>query len=109
MEWTRQEITLLEEAVSKRYQEFRKEKKTDRKNLSELWNRHILQIGVTGIRPKKKSVLSERITVVDLIDVINFRNAEVTDALCIRNPDREGQCLLLSRDIAGKIIMLGMP
>jgi len=109
MEWTRQEITLLEEAVFKRYEEFRKEKRTDRKNLSELWNRHIQQIGVTGVRPKKKSKLSDQITVVDIIDVINFRNSEVSDALCIRNPDRVGQHLLLSRDIAGKILMLGMP
>lgn len=108
MEWTRQDIKILEEAVLKRYDQFRKENKTDRKNLSELWNRHILQIGVTGIRPKKK-VKFVSMTAHDIVDVINFRNSEVSDALCISNPDRPEQFLLLSRDVASKIVMLGMP
>lgn len=108
MEWTRQTIELLEEAVSKRYQEFLKDRRTDRKNLSELWNRHILQIGVTGVRPKKKAKFAA-MTAHDIVDVINFRNSEVSDALCIRNPDRPEQFLLVSRDVASKIVMLGMP
>ena len=123
MEWTRQDIKILEEAVFNRYDAFLEEHRTDRKNLSELWNRHILQIGVTGIRPKKKGkgkIVSKvmiapppceyvAFTAHDIVDVINFRNSEVSDALCIRNPDRTEQFLLLSRDVASKIVMLGMP
>jgi len=109
MEWNKDDIKVLEEAVFSRHAAFRGENKTDRKNLSELWNRHVRQIGVTGVRPPKNRKKSVGITVHDLVDIINFRNSEVSDALCVRNPDRPDQYLLIPRDIASKILMLGMP
>lgn len=107
MEWTGQELQRLQDKVSKRYDEFRKENwNTDRKNLSELWNRHIKQVGITGIRPppNQKSVGFK-----EILDVINFRNEEVSDALCILNPDRVQQFLLVPRETAEKILVVGMP
>lgn len=110
MEWTRQEITLLEEAVSKRYQEFRKEKKTDRKNLSELWNRHIKKFGISVVRPiPRRQNGREILNVQDFVDAINLRNPEVSDALCVRNPDRAGQYLFIPREKAATILAIGLP
>jgi len=109
MEWTVQELQVLQDAVFKRYREFRVEKSTDPKNLSELWNRHVIQVGITGIRPKGKSPRHKLLAASDIIEVINFRNSEVSDALCIMNPDRPGQFLLVPREKASVIVMLGMP
>ena len=105
MEWTSQEIRLLQDSIYKRYQEFRKENRTDPKNLSELWNKHILQIRITGIRTRAKKAMM----VSDLVEVINFRNKDVSDALCVMNPDRPDQFLLVPRETAQTILVVGMP
>jgi hypothetical protein len=106
MNWnTKEEVDLLERAVAARHAKFYSELRTDRKNLSEIWNRHIKEIGISLIRHSRDKVL----TIHDIIGLINFRNPDVSDALCIRNPDRTGQFLLVPRDIASKIMMLGMP
>ena len=105
MEWNKEDIAILERAVGERFSRFVAERRTDRKNLSELWNLHIKQVGITLFRHPKDKVLTTH----DVIGLINFRNPEVCDSLCIKNPDRVGQYLLLSREIASKILMLGMP
>ena len=108
MEWTREDIVRLEKTIMERWFRFKKEKGTDRKNLSELWNLHVKNYGITGLRTKKRGK-HESTTDKDLIDAINFRNAMVADALCVRNPDRPEQYLFIPRDTATKILMLGMP
>ena len=105
MEWNKENIRLLERAVAERHLSIEAERRTDRKNLSEIWNRHVAEIGISLIRQKRDRVLSVR----DIIDIINSRNPEVSDALCISNPDRHGQFLLVPRETAEKILALGMP
>lgn len=111
MNWNKESILHLEKVIAERWVRFQKEHKTDRKNLSELWNRHIGVIGVIGLRPKSKAKkkIEDRIGRDDLIEAINFRNHEVADALCVRNPDRFDQYLFVPRETASKIIALGMP
>jgi hypothetical protein len=45
---------------------------------------------------------------VNLIDMVNFRNGDISDALVIDNPDRPGQYILVQRDMAERIFVLGM-
>lgn len=113
MEWNLQSIHVLEVAIKDRWALMVKELKTDRKNMSEIWNRHLASFGITLLRPKTAALPSNmsRITwqVQALKDAINFRNDDVSDALCVSNPDRPGQFMFVPRDMAEKIIFLGMP
>lgn len=107
MHWDEQNISLLGDAVRERHRIFVLERKTDRRNLSELWNNHLRSIGITLMRSKKKGIafVGSR----DLIDIINFKNEQVSNSVCIENPDRPGQFIFIPRDIASKILVLGMP
>lgn len=105
MEWDKKTISALELSVSERHRKMSAERRTDRKNMSEIWNRHVSEIGISLVRQRGDRMLS----VQDIVDVINNRNPEVSDALCIANPDRRGQYLLVPRDMAEKILALGMP
>jgi hypothetical protein len=110
MEWTKEDIVRLEKTIAERWIRFKQENETDRKNLSELWNLHIKNYGITGLRAKRPTKGGrESVADKDLIDTINFRNSLVADALCVRNPDRPGQYLFIPRETASKILMLGMP
>ena len=66
---------------------------------------HLKELGITGVRPKGKRPLF----VNDIVNLINFRNDEVSGSVCVRNPDRTSQFLLVPRDVAEKILVLGMP
>lgn len=99
-------LALLEAAFKVRFEEFAKEHKTDRKNLSELWNRHLKQFKISLIRPRGK----DRIWLAkELIFAINHRNEEVSDSVCVSSPDRLGQFLLVPVQVAEKILVLGVP
>lgn len=109
MDWNKESVLRLEQMLIERWIRFKNEHKTDRKNLSELWNLHIKTISITCLRSKKKGKEDKNPNHNDLIEAINFRNREVADALCVRNPDRLGQYLFVPRETASKIIALGMP
>lgn len=109
MDWNAEDLARLETALSERWIRFKQDNRTDRKNLSELWNFHIGSLGITCMRTKSRSGYEKKLTNKDFMDIINFRNWEVADALCVRNPDRIGQYLFVPRETAGKILMLGMP
>ena len=103
--WDAQSISVLEKTMLDRYIKFKMERLTDPKNLSVLWNFHLKELGITGVRPKGKRPLF----VNDIVNLINFRNDEVSGSVCVRNPDRTSQFLLVPRDVAEKILVLGMP
>ena len=110
MDWDKERIALLESAVSSRWIAFCKELKTDRKNLSELWNFHIKKFGISVVRPiPRRQNGREILNVQDFVDAINLRNPEVSDALCVRNPDRAGQYLFIPREKAATILAIGLP
>lgn len=116
MEWNEATVRNLESLLSERWQSMKDEKKTDRKNLSCHWNRHLKQYDIRVLRfgegksnDARSSYLSASQRLISIINLINFKNEEVAERLCISNPDRPGQFLLVPRDIAAKILVLGMP
>ncbi len=44
----------------------------------------------------------------NLLNLINYNNEMVADSVIIDNPDRLGQYILLKREMAEKILLLGM-
>jgi hypothetical protein len=106
MEWNRENLRLLEKAFLARWFRLKGENRTDRKNLSEIWNRKLRLLGISVLRPKGKA---ESVGVNDFVELLNFRNEQTADILCVSNPDRLGQFLIVPRDMASKILMLGMP
>lgn len=113
MEWNLQSIHVLEVTIKDRWALMVKELNTDRKNMSEIWNRHLASFGITLLRPKTAAFPPNRSRITWQIEAlknaINFRNDDVSDALCVSNPDRPGQFMFVPRDMAEKIIFLGMP
>lgn len=101
-------LQVLESVLKDRWIKFKNDHPTDRKNLSELWNRHLKGIGITGVRTKANKPQSAFV-LNELINIINFRNDEVAGRVIVSNPDRVGQYLLIPSDIAEKILVLGMP
>jgi len=108
MEWDKNALVRLYGLFHERHERMRSERKTDRKNLSALWNSYLSTYGVTLLRSDKKEVLVHGEILRTLMDIINHRNDLVADALVIRNPDRPHQYLIVPRESAQKIIVLGM-
>lgn len=104
--WDKKTIDQLFDLLNLSFLKFRERHKTDRQNLSALWNKHLGDFGISCVRPNnpKGAVV---VTLRDFIALINHRNSDVSDAVCVANPDRQGQFLLVPRDIASKIIVLG--
>lgn len=115
MDWDRNSIIRLSSALSERWSRFSSEKKTDRRNLSELWCKHLLSLGIVVVRPapnakRKLTVKYDAQPLLSrLVDIINNQNAQVADALCVPNPDRPAQLVLVPRELAVKILAIGMP
>lgn len=114
MEWNSDIIEKLNMVFQEKYNSmFNNREMFDRKNRSALWNKYIKNYECRLVRndePGKKNhaVRSQEILSKNLIDLINFKNEEVTKGLIIRNPDRIGQYLLISRDMAERILAIGM-
>jgi hypothetical protein len=104
--WTPEQVEALNRAVLLRYNSMRVSKKTDRRNFSEIWNRHLCTHG--GVVLKGLDENSPNNALRFLLNMINYENDTVSDALVIRNPDRPGQYILLPRDVASRILLLGM-
>lgn len=111
MDWNSETIARLGEAVAARWVRFCTERNTDRRNLSELWTNHLLLLDIVVVRPpaRKKRTAHSELILSRLVEIINNSNKRVSDALCIHNPDRPGQFLLVPRELAAKILAIGMP
>jgi hypothetical protein len=124
MVWDSTAISKLNELVFVRHREFVLEQKTDRKNASALWNKYLKSYDVQLIKgvvksPKRTIQRALRNTSVkydvslpqmlrEIIDLVNYRNEDVSGGLVIPNPDRSGQYILISREIAERILVFGM-
>jgi len=91
------------------------ELKTDRKNLSSHWNLYLKRYEARVLRfgdRKPKEPHSPYVSLSrqfnGIIDLVNFKNDEVSNGLVISNPDRHGQHILISRDMAERILVFGM-
>ena len=111
MEWDKEMIARLETSVRERFLALRKEIKTDRKNMSEIWNKRLRELDIQMLRPKKELRGSSAAVWLsgELIRLVNFDNDRIVGRILVCNPDRIGQYLLVPRDVANKILMLGMP
>jgi hypothetical protein len=112
MEWDKDTIVKLEEAVRDGCISLRRERPTDRKNFSAIWNRKLSDLGITLVIPRKRNKGREtyaHLVLSRVLEIINMENEKVSGSMIVANPDRPGQHLLVPRDIASKILMLGMP
>jgi hypothetical protein len=87
----------------------------DRKNRSAIWNKYIKHYDIKIVRndvPGKSQVSNisraSEIVLSNLIEFVNLKNDSVANSLIIRNPDRYGQWLLIPRDMAERILVIGM-
>lgn len=124
MVWDSTAISKLNELVFARHRKFVLEQKTDRKNASALWNKYLKSYDVQLIKgvvksPKRTIQRALRNTSVkydvslpqmlrEIIYLVNYRNEDVSGGLVIPNPDRSGQYILISREIAERILVFGM-
>jgi hypothetical protein len=110
MEWTQEVVDKLNSVFREKYRSMSIEKKTDRANMSAIWNRYLSLYEAVVLRDREgKCDASTSVrTLGCLIDIINLQNENVAGRLAVRNPDRAGQWILISRDIAERILVFGM-
>lgn len=110
MEWDKKSMLLLGDKLRERYYEMKKEKSTDRKNFSVIWNRYLSSYGVTLLQSPSKSKFKSDIPALlgRIMEIVNYENDLLRDALIIGNPDRAHQYLIVPREVAQKILVLGM-
>ena len=111
MDWNEGSIIELGKIVRARHEQMRVFHKTDRRNFSAIWNRYLGVYGAVVLGIQKKDVVNYASSLVllrNLIGIINYKNELVAGAIMIDNPDRMGQYILMPRDSAEKILVLGM-
>ena len=113
MEFNKENIRKVHDVFFLKHEEIRRERPTDRANLSALWNKYLHGLGVNTLdnrgRKKIHNALSSSYLLNELMDIINYRNEQVSGAIIISNPDRASQYILVSRELAERILVLGMP
>lgn len=110
MEWDQKSIENLSNLFHLKYAEMKRDNKTDRRNFSAVWNRYLSKYGATVVfnfndRDGKCHPIH---TLQRILNLINRNNSAVADALVISNPDRAGQFILVHREMASRIIVLGL-
>lgn len=113
MEWNQDTIGRVRAAFLDKYMSMKQEKRTDRANMSSFWNKYLKGYDIRVIRNhnrqgKTGNQFGTQYVLDNLIHFINFKNSDVADALIIENPDRLGQYMLVPRDKAEMILVLGM-
>ena len=115
MDWNHDTIKRLCGLFEERWGSMKKEKSTDRKNLSCHWNRYLKQYEVRVIRFNDRKSAEDQSPYAamkrqmeGIIDLINHKNEEVSNGIIIPNPDRFGQYILIQRDMAERILVFGM-
>ena len=73
-----------------------------------LKNFNIVQINNVEKGRKPDYHRSRDIVMRRLIECVNFQNETVSNGIILTNPDRVGQLLIVSRDIAERILVFGM-
>lgn len=110
MEWDQKAIENLSSLFQQKYAEMKGAKKTDRRNFSAVWNKYLQGYGATVVFnfSNKDGKCHAIYTLQRILNLINRDNSKVSDALVISNPDRAGQFILVPREMASRIIVLGM-
>ena len=113
MEWNQDTISRVRAAFLDKYMSMKQEDRTDRANMSAIWNKYLKGYDIRVVRNhsrqgKMGSNFGAQYVLENLIYFINFKNGDVADALIIENPDRLGQYMLVPRDKAEMILVLGM-
>lgn len=110
MEWNKKSVEHLQDIFSKKYAEMKQGNKTDRRNFSARWNKYLKGYGAEILHNFRGKGDNNHVTftLFNLVDLVNYRNEVVSDALVIRNPDRMGQYILVPRGMAARIMVLGM-
>lgn len=110
MEWDKKSVLLLVDKFRERYYEMKKERNTDRLNFSAIWNRYLSSYGITLLQSPTRSKFRSDMPALfgRLMEMVNYENELVRDALIIMNPDRNSQYLIVPRETAQKILVLGL-
>jgi hypothetical protein len=111
MDWNKDSLERLDLVLQEAWERLRLEKRTDRGNLSHLWNLKLTGVGAEVVRHRqlKSGAYNPGLMVSEFVRLMNERNDLVSDSVCVMNPDRAGQFVLMKRDVASKIMMLGLP
>lgn len=112
MDWDEKSVENLGGIFRRKYLEMKNSSPTDRRNFSAVWNKYLRdKYGATVLFNFHESA-SWKVDIGhafrNILNTINFDNRAVADALVIPNPDREGQFILVPREMASRIIVLGM-
>lgn len=111
MEWNQNDIVNLNKILQSKHSEMCRIHKTDRRNFSAIWNRYLNAYGVLFLGITRKDTKANEPSTalfVNLVNIVNHKNEFVSDALILDNPDRLGQYIIIKRDMAEKILLLGM-
>lgn len=114
VEWDRDAVARLRGLFWRKHIEMRAKHKTDRRNFSAIWNRYLAGYDATllGDKPSGKVSKSDEMVanrlLVSLVNMVNFDNGKVASGLVIDNPDRPGQYIVLQREMAERIMVLGL-
>lgn len=111
MEWDLAAIEKLHLLFVEKHAVMRRDSKTDRSNMSAIWNKYVGGYGARVIRSESKShnkMAQKEHVVKSIVDMLNYMNEEVSGGLLIKNPDRFDQYILISREIAERILVFGM-
>jgi len=114
MDWNQETVEKLSVLFHKKFHELFDKKWVDRKNRSAIWNKYIKNYNCKVVRndiPKimeKSDVRASEVVLQNILKLINYSNESIADHLVFRNPDRYGQWILIPRDVAERILVLGM-
>lgn len=111
MEWDQKGIEEISRLLRVKHREMLEGHKTDRRNFSAIWNRYLGVYGVTLLGVGRKDVKENAPSMalfINLVNMVNQRNDLVADALILDNPDRIGQFIVIKREMAEKILILGL-
>jgi hypothetical protein len=111
MEWTDVSLLRLSKLLEDAWKKLWEEKNTDRQNMSHIWNAKLKSVGAEVVRHKyiRNGAYNPTLMLAEFVKLINGRNDLVTDSVCLNNPDRPGQFIVMKRDVAWKVMMLGLP
>lgn len=117
MEWNVATLARLRKLFMEKYFSMKSEARTDRANMSAMWNKYLKNYDARVVRSQTQSKKPATTTpagfgshsiLEQFIHLINFKNEVVADAVAIENPDRPYQYILIPRSKAEMILVLGM-
>lgn len=110
MEWNQENFDKLRALFREKWNSMQIESKTDRANFSAIWNRYLVKYDAVVFKNSghKSQYLNSKQTLDSLIQLINFKHEEIANRLVLENPDRAGQWILIPRDVAERILVLGL-